>query len=122
MAALPRSGRTSADAARELATAGVGQILDLQALVVAQQAEIEQFRSGPRPLLTYSQACAVLGVMYDKLQSLIKAGELPIVNLGAQSPRIRPADLEALIANLTVLHEARPALREIARLPHSSRR
>ena len=122
MAAFPRSGRTSADAARELAAAGVGQILDLQALVVAQQAEIEQFRSGPRPLLTYSQACAVLGVMYDKLQSLIKAGELPIVSLGEQSPRIRPADIDALIANLTVLHEARPALRAIARLPQSSRR
>ncbi len=46
------------------------------------------------PLLTVKEVAARLQVSPEQVRRLIRAGDLPSVDLGPRTVRIRPADLE----------------------------
>lgn len=57
--------------------------------------------SGCPALLTYQQVGEQLGISLSKIQTLVKDGGLPAVNVGERSHRVRRTDLAAYVETLT---------------------
>jgi excisionase family DNA binding protein len=56
---------------------------------------------GGPALLTFPGAADYLSVSLTKLKRLVRDGELPVVDVGERSPRIRRADLDNYVKSLT---------------------
>ena len=49
----------------------------------------------------YAEAGRLLGVSLSSVKRLVRDGALPVVHIGGRVPRVRVADLDAYLANLT---------------------
>lgn len=76
----------------------------------------------PERMLTPPQVAAQLAVHTEKVLRWIRSGKLRAINVtekpfGRPRYRVKPADLEAFVASLTVIPEAGPASRHKETLP-----
>ena len=105
LARLPESG------ASVLASEAINHVLDLVGALAEARAEIQHLQRAPRPLLTIAETAEHLRVSTETVRQLVLSGELPKIQLGEQSPRIDPADLDAFIARRRVAQISRAGRR-----------
>jgi excisionase family DNA binding protein len=105
-----RSGNEEALAiAAEGLARGIAQLAGaaVTAALAAHRCASEEARSVPPRLLTYAQACEMLGICRATLYKLLRTGKIRNVRLGPQVCRIPAEELDRYVAAL--LSEQLPA-------------